>query len=144
MFSEYVYALSARSSNRWQFGLFFAMFFWHIRTNIKASKHFVSPVWEMRCFIREISELPEGYLQERKCTWGLFVKYKTFSVVCMINPELQFAAESDLVCSFTGFGFQVIETKDEGTYWGYYRLSSFSITLGPVDSDNPLLAERIF
>lgn len=67
-----------------------------------------------------------------------------FCEVCMINPQLQFVAESDLLCSFTGFGFQAMETKDEWTYWGYYGLSSFSITMGPVDSDNPLLADGIF
>lgn len=50
--------------------------------------------------------------------------------VHMINPALQIVAEGDLVCAFPGCSFPAVETKDEWTYWGYYGVSPFSITIG--------------
>lgn len=62
----------------------------------------------------------------------------------MINPQLKIVAPSDLVCSFAGYPLPAAQTKDEWTYPGYYGVSPFFITIGPVDSDNPLLTEGIF
>lgn len=67
----------------------------------------------------------------------------SFCEVCMIYPMPQIVAQRDLVCSFTGFCFPAVETKDEWTYRGYYGVSPFAITIGLVDSDNPLLTEGI-
>lgn len=89
--------------------------------------------------------LAEGRATGKKMYMGVACEVPIgFCEVCMINPKLQIVAQSDLVCSFTGFCFPAVETKDEWTYRGYYGVSPFSITIGLVDSDNPLLAEGIF
>lgn len=68
----------------------------------------------------------------------------SFGEVCMIYPAPQIVARSDLVCPFTGLCFPpAAETKDEWTYRGYYGVSSSAITIGLVDSDNPLPTEGI-
>lgn len=105
---------------------------------------FVAPAREMRCSITEISKPVQGPLQERKCAWESLVKYQSVSVKfvwfirhCKLLHRAIWFVPSQASVS------PAVETKDEWTYRGYYGVSSFAITIGLVDSDNPLLTEGI-
>lgn len=67
---------------------------------------FVAPVQEMRCSITEISKPAQWPATGKKMCMRVAREVPiSFCEVCMIYPAPQIVAQSDLVCSFTGFCF---------------------------------------